>query len=1196
MESLTLSVLRQGVMASFTGGWFHDPRLPSTSRMILKYTWFILLILPTVATALSRIYKSLTFLLWFSYAILIGITFTALKIWNSKRPEPLLDLNLSKLETAISILLAIMVSIFGALLIQLNLWSDLWQVVFCLVVASSQFTLLKSVQPDPASPTHGFNRVISLSRPIYFCLLAVVLLLCQAYLKYEPPNEPSFLIYNFNILDKSVFLVIRNLSSISLLSFPLIFNLGLLPQITTFIMYVCEQIDMHLFGSTAATLGLKSAVHSICRSILTVALLYIVALASIGSTDADASHNTIFSLYCGVLVAISYALSRSSSDPTITYRLIKQNLVPLWRNNPPVETAYALNPLNTTHACEAENDADSHYGEESITTKIQNELDSIFIQRLKSDLTCCMLLLIGVFSLHVSSIFSIIPYNVEWYFAQTTILWGFLFHYVIPQMRKDLPWLCFPEPILKSSEYYYFEVRTYAKLMWFERVYAWGIFLERNVIYPLLWLSAITKGTIQVKELFGPQLGVLLFVIISLKLMRSSFNDSSPNYLTLIFTYLFFEYDAARLNHHTFIVNYFFLSILQVKMQELLLKVKFIFIYIAPWQIPWGSAFHAFAQPFSVPHSAILFAQAILSSILSAPLQPVMGSAIFLMSYVRPVRFWERDYNTNIIDINTTRLAAQLERNRIDANRLDGIFYENLTRCLQKKLCGDLGLGRWGTVSQGDCFIMASDNLNCLIHIIELGNGLCTFQLRGLEFRGTYCQQQEVEAITEGVSQDDGCCCCEPGHLPYLLSPNAAFNQRWLAWHVTNNRYVLEGYSISDNPAVAMLQPFDLRRALMTYYVKSIIYFAVTSPQLSKWLANDAFKEALEYTKNVNFADLDPTFSFPLDLDFDLRLCGVTRARFCSCYYDWIKYCVQRVQGDKNDTPRARLISEIDFSDESFLVSLCFGLSLLARRSLSAASDGQQFHTVESLLFGLHALLKGDFRITSLHDEWIFQEMKLFKLVVIPAVRMSLKLHQDHFASPDDYDDNMVLYEAISGYQKNLVISHETDSAWRNAVLSGVPSLLALRLYTDDGSNQYKVIMLNRRYLSFRIIKINRECVRGLWASQQQELIYLRNTDPERGSIQNAKQALRNLINSSCDQPVGYPIYVSPLTTSYIESNSQLKKVFRCIPFLYEPLSVMKFISRLIRRLADCVPEYKSSQPTNGDRVETINSCSSNMY
>lgn len=77
-----------------------------------------------------------------------------------------------------------------------------------------------------------------------------------------------------------------------------------------------------------------------------------------------------------------------------------------------------------------------------------------------------------------------------------------------------------------------------------------------------------------------------------------------------------------------------------------------------------------------------------------------------------------------------------------------------------------------------------------------------------------------MEAITEGVEEDEGCCCCEPGHLPHILSFNAAFGQRWLAWEVVVTKYVLEGYSITDNSAASMLQVFELRRILTTYYVK----------------------------------------------------------------------------------------------------------------------------------------------------------------------------------------------------------------------------------------------------------------------------------------------------------------------------------------------------------------------------------------
>lgn len=91
--------------------------------------------------------------------------------------------------------------------------------------------------------------------------------------------------------------------------------------------------------------------------------------------------------------------------------------------------------------------------------------------------------------------------------------------------------------------------------------------------------------------------------------------------------------------------------------------------------------------------------------------------------------------------------------------------------------------------------------------------------------------------------------------------------------------------------------------------------------------------------------------------------------------------------------------------------------------------------------------------------------------------------------------------------------------------------------------------------LFYRVIKLNRECVRAFWAGQQQELIFFRNRNPERGSIQNARQVLRykcaqliitfffyrNMINSSADQPIGYPIFVSPLVTSFIEMHSQIE-------------------------------------------------------
>ncbi|XP_067123903.1 pecanex-like protein 1 isoform X2 [Centruroides vittatus] len=1012
----------------------------------------------------------------------------------------LLDRNLTLTENMLSVMLAVLVAALGAVCLSQDIFQDIWSFVFCFIIASCQYTLLKSVQPDASSPTHGYNRLVLYSRPVYFCLCCFLLIVLQFCLEIKEPYS-SLSLYGIVFTSREILEWVRDVLITFTLFFPIIFSLGLLPQVNTFLIYFLEQIDIHLFGGTAST-GLISAVYCIVRSCSAVTFLYGFAYSALKENNNPSQH-LMFSIYCGLLVSLCYHLSRSSSDPTVLWSLLKRHL---WSE----ETSDKNKKEDGTELIDP------------LPQKLRNTVKA----RLRSDIIICVLISILVFAVHVSTVFIALQPYLEMVVYLLAVIIGFILHYFIPQLRKQLPWLCFAHPILKAYEYPQFEVREAAKIMWFEKAEIWLWFLEKNVIYPLVFLSALTTDSPKIVNSFGLLGGCLVVVICSLKCLRSAFNDPSHHFLVLIFTVLFFKYDYSG-PPEPFLINFFVMTILFNKFYEFLLKVRFIITYIAPWQITWGSAFHAFAQPFSVPHSAMLFIQATISSILSTPLSPVLGSAIFCTSYVRPIKFWERDYNTKRVDHSNTRLSSQLECNPgADDNNLNSIFYEHLTRSLQHSLYGDLALGRWGNVSQGDCFVLASDNLNCLVHIIELGNGMVTFQVRGLEFRGTYCQQREVEAISEGVDEDEGCCCCESGHLPHMLSINAAFNQRWLAWEVTATKYVLEGYSISDNSAVSMLQVFDLRKALITYYVKSIVYYTLTSSRLEEWLNSDSIQEALKPTLDKNYADLDPVFNMNVDEDYDFHASGVSRNSFCNVYLDWIQYCSSRRE-------------KVDSERDSSLVSLCFCLSLLARRVLGTASHNS-VSSVDFLLHGLHALFKGDFRITSVRDEWVFQDMELLRKVVAPSVRMALKLHQDHFMSADEYEDHATLYNVIGTYEKTLVISHEADPTWRNAVLSSVPSLLALRHVFDDGADEYKIIMLNKRYLSFRVIKVNRECVRGLWAGQQQELVYLRNRNPERGSIQNAKQALRNIINSSCDQPIGYPIYVSPLTTSYAETSDQL--------------------------------------------------------
>uniref|UniRef100_A0A671QEJ1 Pecanex-like protein n=1 Tax=Sinocyclocheilus anshuiensis TaxID=1608454 RepID=A0A671QEJ1_9TELE len=1007
----------------------------------------------------------------------------------------LLDRNEDMTENMVAVFLAFLVAFLGFVLLNEGCFKDIWVFQFCLVIASCQYSLLKSVQPDAASPTH----VSFLEKHSRKCHIVMFNRMKNAGITIVTSDALQYL---QDILVGFTY------------CFPVTFLLGFFPQINTFVIYFLEQIDMHFFGGTAAT-GLPSAVYCIVRSLIALSLLYGFCLGALKEPWDEQHIPALFSGFCALLVVLSYHLSRQSSDPSVLFSLIKSKLMP-----------------SLGHGEEDEEEI-SAASTDPLPEKLRGSVVAVYIST-------------NNFFHHMQPFVSIVLYAL----AATV---GFVTHYLIPQLRKHHPWLWISHPVLKSKEYSQFEPREDAHLMWFERLYVGLLTFEKYIVYPAIVLSALTNDgfALSHRKKLGLHCDVLLMTVAGMKLLRASFCDPSFQFLTLIFTIIFFEFDCSSASE-TFLLNFFLMSIVFNKLWDLLHKLHFILVYIAPWQIAWGSAFHAFAQPFAVcSDSAMLLLQTFVTTLFYTPLSPFLGSAIFITSYPRPVKFWERNYNV-LVHLKKKKVQSLYAHYvGCDDDNLNSIFYEYLTRSLQHSLCGDLMLGRWGNYCAGDCFILASDYLNALVHLIEVGNGLVTFQLRGLEFRGTYCQQREVEAITEGVEEDDSCCCCEPGHLPHVLSCNAAFNLRWLAWEVTTTKYLLEGYSISENNAATMLQVYDLRKLLITYYLKSIIYYLVINPKMQIWVKDQSIQEALQPYTKWHHIEKDPAvFSMKIDEDYVHCLQGVTRASYCNVYLQWIQYCANKLE------------EPVDSDEDSPLVTLCFALSVLGRRSLSTAAHNRS-NSLESFLYGFNTLFKGDFRIAA-KDEWIFADMDLLQTVVAPAVRMSLKLHQDHFTSLEETEEPAVLYEAISNYRTSLVICHESDPAWRRAVLSSRDTLLTLRHMVDEGADEYKIIMLYKRHLSFKVIKINKECVRGLWAGQQQELIFLRNRNPERGSIQNSKQALRNMINSSCDQPLGYPMFVSPLTTSYMGTHKQIKDIWGG-PLSLESIRIKETINSKIK-------------------------------
>lgn len=258
--------------------------------------------------------------------------------------------------------------------------------------------------------------MILYSRPVYFCLSSSILLLSIWYLENQYRLPPSQ-IYGFDIFNNRIIEIIRDGNMVFLLSFPILFSLGLLPQINTFLMYVFEQIDIHAFGGTAATMGLASAVYALSRSLIAVSLLCCFALISMA--DPSPTQSVMFSIFCGFLVSTSYHLSRSSSDPSIYWNLIKKCFTcqkMKERKSKSTEQHAATDDKEDIRDSQEINDPLPKKLEKTVVS-FELEAINLFatkirflllqLMRLQSDIIICIFIAIVVFATHVSTIFTL---------------------------------------------------------------------------------------------------------------------------------------------------------------------------------------------------------------------------------------------------------------------------------------------------------------------------------------------------------------------------------------------------------------------------------------------------------------------------------------------------------------------------------------------------------------------------------------------------------------------------------------------------------------------------------------------------------------------------------------------------------------------------------------------------------------------
>ncbi|CAB1422891.1 unnamed protein product [Pleuronectes platessa] len=467
--------------------------------------------------------------LWLLPYLWVGLHFDRLTLLA------LFDRNREVLENVLAVVLAVLVAFLGSVLLVHGFFTDIWVFQFCLVIASCQYSLLKSVQPDSSSPRHGHNRIIAYSRPVYFCLCCgLIWLLHYGSLR---TTSSRISLYGVAITSSLVLASARDLFIVFTLCFPIIFFVGLLPQVNTFVMYLFEQLDIHVFGGNAST-SLLSAMYSILRSVVTVALLYGFCYGALKETWEPHHIPVLFSVFCGLLVAVSYHLSRESSDPSVLISLIQSKVLPDLKDKNPED------PLS------------------EVQDPLPEKLRASVNERLQSDLIVCVLIAVLYFAIHVSTVFIALQPFLSYVLYALLGTVGLLTHYLLPQVRKQLPWYCFSHPLLKTKEYYQFEVRDAAHVMWFEKLHVWLLFVEKNVLYPLVILNELSGSA---RELASPkrldtEVGALMITVAGLKLLRSSYSSPTYQYVTILFTVLFFTFDYRHMSE-TLLLDLFVMSI-----------------------------------------------------------------------------------------------------------------------------------------------------------------------------------------------------------------------------------------------------------------------------------------------------------------------------------------------------------------------------------------------------------------------------------------------------------------------------------------------------------------------------------------------------------------------------------------------------------------------------------------------------------
>lgn len=194
----------------------------------------------------------------------------------------------------------------------------------------------------------------------------------------------------------------------------------------------------------------------------------------------------------------------------------------------------------------------------------------------------------------------------------------------------------------------------------------------------------------------------------------------------------------------------------------------------------------------------------------------------------------------------------------------------------------------------------------------------------------------------------------------------------------------------------------------------------------------------------------------------------------------------------------------------------------------------------------LYALFEGNpGRYHPLDDGWLWENNRLLSEIVYPFARrfvLTLAMVEASLApeltETDElrpfFEQNDQEYICAPIFSDEFVFAFTEPSQTRTIISIHNGDLSLTLLHFQMGIETWDVLALGR------------DSVRSYWSSEAQTQLLYASDDPERNSIQSHEFRLHNLIVQSCNMPLGYAAFISPVCTSAVSAASVCCDFFRC--------------------------------------------------